>query len=404
VKRLLLAAAALVLTRGPALAGSREIELGLESFYYPTEETALNRDDVLGLDENEGLLRAALGWKESHGSARVVVRGFVERSLGGTGDQTTWTLRQAYAQYWWGTGLGLRVGKQRMAWGSGFVWNPTNRVEPPKNPINAGLEQEGTWAARMDVVPASWAGVVLVATRGDTNVGDLPFGATPNKREAGAIRARFLVKDTDVALVASGGKGRPGLWGFDVGRDVGPVSVHAEGAFYRGSEIAPARPDGTFFRLATGLLRAAGETALALEYFYNGEGYDDRQMEAYLSGLDASFAAASDPRLPPAEQERALQRYLMGAAIPYSGGLGLRRHYLQASWSRTHLGGEWSLTARALVGLSDGGVALTPGVGYAPRGNLTINVDGVLLVGPADSEYRLAPVKGAVQARVKLLF
>jgi hypothetical protein len=56
------------------------------------------------------------------------------------------------------------------------------------------------------------------------------------------------------------------------------------------------------------------------------------------------------------------------------------------------------------VGLSDGGVGLTPGIGYAPRGNVTINLDGVLLLGPQDSEYRLAPVHGAVQARVKVLF
>ena len=402
--RLVALAAAFLLARGSAAAGSRELELGLEGFYYPTEETPVNRGNVLGLDPDEGLLRVTAGWKESHGGARFVVRGFVERSLGGTGDETSFTLRQGYAQYWWGTGVGLRAGKQRVAWGSGFVWNPTNRLEPPKNPINAGLEQEGVWAARLDVVPASWAGVALVATRGDTNVGDLPFGATPQKQDAGALRVRFLVKDTDLALVASGGSGRPSLWGFDLARDAGPVSLHAEGSLYRGSEIPPARPDETFFRIATGALRVAGDTSLALEYFYNGEGYDDAQMDAYLAGLDASYAAATDPRLPPAQQERALQAYLAGAAVPYSGGLGLRRQYLQASWARAHLGGEWSLTARALLGLTDGGVALTPGVGYAPRGNVTLSLDGVLLLGPKDSEYRLAPVHGAVQARLKVLF
>jgi hypothetical protein len=399
-----LLAAALLLAPGSAIAGSRELELGLEGFYYPTEETLLNRGNVLGLDPDEGLLRVAAGWKESHGGARVMVRGFVERSLGGTGDETTFTLRQGYAQYWWGTGLGLRAGKQRVAWGSGFVWNPTNRLEPAKNPVNAGLEQEGVWAARMDVVPAPWAGVVLVATRGDTNVGDLPFGATPEKRNAGALRVRFLVKDTDLALVASGGAGRPSLWGLDLARDVGPVSLHAESSVYKGSEIPPARPDETFFRIVTGALRTAGETSLALEYFYNGEGYDDGQMSAYLSVLDRSYAASTDPRLPQAEQERALRSYLAGAAIPYSGGLGLRRHDLPASWSRAHLRGDWSLTARALMGLSDGGVALTPGLGYAPRGNVTLSLDGVLLLGRARSEYRLAPVHGAIQARMKVLF
>jgi hypothetical protein len=402
VKRLLLAA--LLLAPGAAFGGPRELELSLEGFYYPTEETALNRGNVLGLDPNEGLLRLAGGFKESHGGARVVVRGFVERSLGGTGDETTFTLRQGYAQYWWGTGLGLRAGKQRIAWGSGFVWNPTNRLEPAKNPVNAGLEQEGVWAARMDVVPASWLGFVLVATRGDTNVGDLPFGATPQKRNAGALRVRFLVKDTDLALVTSGGAEKPSLVGFDLARDLGPVSVHAEGSVYRGSEIPPLRPGQTFFRIAAGALRATGETSLALEYFFNGEGYDDGQRDAYLRALDESYAASTDPHLSPAEREQALQSYLAGAAVPYSGGLGLRRHYLQASWSRSHLHGDLSLNARALVGLSDGAVAFTPGLGYAPRGNVTLSLDGVLLLGPDSSEYRLAPVHGAIQAHVTVLF
>ena len=402
--RRLVALGALLLLAEPALAGAREIELGLEGFDYPTEETALNRGNLLALDSNEALLRLAGGWKETQGGARLVVRGFMERSLGGTGDETTFTLRQGYLQYWWGTGLGLRAGKQRVAWGSGFVWNPTNRLEPAKNPVNAGLEQDGVWAARMDVVPAPWAGVVLVATRGDTHVGDLPFGAPPVKHEAGALRVRFLVKDTDLALVASGGQGRPSLWGLDLARDAGPFSLHAEASLYRGSEIAPARPDRTFFRVATGALRVIGETSLAVEYFYNGEGYDDRQMDAYLAALDASFAASQDPRLPPAQQQQARERYLAGAAVPYSGGLGLRRHYLQASWGRSHVGGSWTLNARALLGLSDGGVALTPGLGYAPRDNLTLGLDGVLLLGPASSEYRLAPVRGALQARIKVLF
>ena len=383
---------------------SREAELGVESFYYPTVETALNRGNVLGLDPDEALLRVSGAWKETHGGARFVVRGFVERSLGGTGDETTVTLRQGYAQYWWGTGCGLRAGKQRVAWGSGFVWNPTNRLEPAKNPVNASLEQEGVWAARLDVVPASWVGAVLVATRGDTSVGDLPFGSTPAKTDAGALRVRFLVKDTDLAVVYSGGQDRPSLLGFDLARDVGPLSLHAEGSVYRGSEIPPARNDERFFRIVTGALRIIGETSIAIEYFYNGEGYDDTQMAAYLGGLDAAYAAATDPRLPAQEQDRALRQYLAAAAVPYSGGLGLRRHYLEASWSRAHLHGDWTLTARALVGLSDGGIGLTPGIGYAPRGNVTLNLDGVLLLGPQDSEYRLAPVHGALQARVKVLF
>jgi hypothetical protein len=56
------------------------------------------------------------------------------------------------------------------------------------------------------------------------------------------------------------------------------------------------------------------------------------------------------------------------------------------------------------LGLDDGAFALTPGVGWAPRGNVTLNLDAVLLLGPDESEYRLSPVRGALQARLKVLF
>jgi hypothetical protein len=404
VGRGLLALAALLPTAS-APGGSREVELGVENFYYRTTQTPLNRDNRLGLDRYEDLLRGTLSWKETAGPARGVFRGYLERTLGGEGDETRIDARQAYLQYGFGPGLSLRVGKQRISWGSGFAWNPTNRVEPPKNPFNTSLEQEGVLAARVDLQPAAWAGVILVAARGGTQVGDLPFGAANPRRATAAVRARFLVKDTDLALVVSGGDEQRTLLGLDVARDLAPeVSAHAEAAFYRGAELGRSRDAETFFRLAAGALWSRGDTALTLEYFFNGEGLSAAELDAYLGSLAGSYAAAADPRLPGPVREQALRRYLAESALPYSGGLGLRRHYLQAAWTRSRIRGEWTAALRGVAGLSDGSIALTPGLGYAPRGDLTLSVDAVLLLGPAESEYRLAPVRGAVQARVKLLF
>lgn len=396
---------ALLAAAAPAFGDGPELELGAENLYYRTAETPLNYGNVLGLDPGEDLLRGSLSAKQSLGSARLVFRGYVERSLGGTGNATRVRARQAYAQYGFGSGLQLRFGKQRIAWGSGFAWNPTNRLEPPRNPVNTGLEQEGAWAARMDVIPAPWAGVVLVAAQGTTNVGDLPFPTREAERTSGAIRVRFLARDTDLAFVYLGGKNQKTLVGVDAARDVfGRVSLHAEAAFHRGSELDPLRQDGTFFRIAAGALHAAGTTSITLEYFFNGEGLEDAANDRYLASLEASYAASQDPRLPPAAREAALGRYLGLAAVPFSGGMGLRRHYLQGAWTRTGIGGEWTLALRAALGLGDGGIALTPGITWSPRSDTSFGLDGVVLLGPADSEYRLAPLKGALQARLKVAF
>jgi hypothetical protein len=397
--------ALLLLLPAAAAPQSRQIELGLEGFGYRSATTPTNPDNVLGLDDYPGLGRLALGWRETHGGFRAVFRGYVERSWGTSADGTDWVIRQGYAQYWWGETVGLRVGKQRIAWGSGFAWNPTNRLEPPKNALNTTLEQEGALAARLDWNPATWASVVLVGATTDAVPRDLRLvDVDPERRDSLAARARFLVKDTDLALVVSGGKNQRTLLGLDVGRDLGWAAVHAEMAVYEGAEMAPPRDDTTFFRIVAGALRTSGENAFALEYFYNGEGYSDDGAARWLSTLDRSWAASTNPALPPELQQQAFAAWAAGASIPYAGGLGLRRHYLHASWTRGGPTSVWTGAVRTVVGLDDGAWALTPGVGWAPRGNVTLNVDAIVLLGPEESEYRLAPLRGALQARLKVLF
>jgi hypothetical protein len=389
------------------LAQPRQLELGLEGFGYESQSSLVNRDNVLGLDPHPGLGRLALGWRETRGGFRAVFRGYVERTWGTRADDTDWVVRQGYAQYWWGETLGLRAGKQRIAWGSGFAWNPTNRLEPPKNALNTTLEQEGALAARVDWAPKPWVSVVAVGATTDAASRDQPVAAAggADARRTAALRARFLVKDTDLALVFSGGRNQRTLVGLDVGRDIGGVlAVHAEAAVYRGAEMDPPREDETFFRIVAGVLRTSGENAFALEYFRNGEGYSDAGAAAWRAGLDRAWSAANDPALPPDIREQALATYAAAASIPYAWGLGLRRNYLHASWTRGGATSVWTGAVRTVVGLDDGAWALTPGVGWAPRGNVTLNVDAILLLGPPESEYRVSPLRSALQARLKLLF
>jgi hypothetical protein len=384
-------------------AATPEVTLGVEEFHYRTAETPLNRGNLLGLERDEDLLRATLGLKATRGALRIVFRGFAEKRLRADAG-TEWTAREAYAQYAAGDGLQVRLGKQRVGWGSGFAWNPTSRLEPPKNPLNTGLEQEGALGVRTDWIPNAWAGVILVAAENRSSTTDLPFDTPTPRRRTAAVRARFLVRDTDVAVVFSGGRGSRTLVGLDVGRTFGPVSLHAEASSYRGAELQPARDDERFERLVAGLLWTHDQTSLSAEYFWNGEGYAQDAFDAYLGALDLSSRNSLDPLLPPDVRAAAALRYRQLVAVPYSGGLGLRRHYLQGAWSRGTPSGRWTTTVRGVVSLSDGGTALTPGVAWSPTGRLTANLDAVILLGPSDSEYRLAPLRTALQTRVKVLW
>ncbi|MCM2254495.1 MAG: hypothetical protein NDJ94_02370 [Vicinamibacteria bacterium] len=401
----------------PAGAGPPEFELRLEDDWNAYRETALNRKDALGLGDDENRLRAALHAKQAFGNLRLAFRGYVERrdgSDGGLGaeelepdDETRFVIRQAFAQYTFGPALSIRVGKQRLAWGSGLAWNPTSRLEPPKNAAVPGLELPGAWAARIDWQPAAWAGVMAVAARAET-VSDREAveRSEAEGAAAGALRMRFLVRDTDLALVVSGGEEQRTLVGFDLGRNLGgSVALHAEGAFTRGAELFPPRDDETFFRLAAGGLWTRGDDAVALEYFFNGEGYEDAEVATLLSRADAALDAWHDRSLPPPAQAAGRLGYLAAASVPFSGGLGLRRHTLHASWTRSQaLGGDVTLVARALFGLDDGGVALAPGFTWALRDDLRLALDASFPFGPEDAYLGLVPVRAALQARLEVLF
>lgn len=384
---------------------SDDYELGLENFLYRSKSTLLNRDNVFGLDPTENLLRLTATGRRALGPFAVKASAFLEQQTGRT-DKTSVTFRQAFVEYRMDAGFLLRVGKQKIAWGSGFAWNPTARLEPPKSPANPGAEQPGIDAVRMDVSPTDWGSLTLVAGRAESGLTDLP-GSLSRETEpvwTGAVRARLLVRDTDLAITYLAGADRSGLWGLDLGRTWGPVALHAEGALYRGSEIDPARAGDTFARLAAGLLWTPGNSSFSLEYFWNGEGMSASQFDAYTVRLDRNLTAARDPRLSEIQRAAAFAAWSLDAAIPFAANLGLRRHYASMAFTRKEIAADLNASLRAVSGLSDRGLILTPGLAYAPTGNVQMSLDIVLLFGPAAAEYKLAPIKRALQARLKYSF
>lgn len=395
---------ALLLGSGP-WGFADDYELGVENFLYRSTSTPLNRGNIFGLEPTENLFRLAGSGRKAFGNFALKTAAYVERQTG-KNDATRMTFRQAFAEYRTESGFLVRAGRQRTAWGSGFVWNPTDRIEPPKSPANPGNERPGIDAVRLDVSPTDWASLTLVAGRAKVTLTDLPgsLAKETDPEWTGALRARLLVRDTDIALTYLAGTKREGLFGLDLGRTWGAVALHAESAVYRGSEIDPARSEDAFLRVSTGALWSPGDSTFSAEYFFNGEGMNTGQFRAYKARLERNLELANDPGLPAAVRAAALAAWSRDAAIPFGGNLGLRRHYASIAFTRREIAPELSFNLRTVIGLSDGGLIVTPGLAYAPTRNVQMSLDIVLLHGPEDAEYRLAPIERAFQARLKYSF
>src|SRR4029077_9652932 len=51
--------------------------------------------------------------------------------------------------------LNFLIGKKRIVWGSGFAFNPTDLINPPKDPTDPNLQRAGAWVARVEL-PFKW--------------------------------------------------------------------------------------------------------------------------------------------------------------------------------------------------------------------------------------------------------
>ena len=94
-------------------------------------------------------------------------------------------VNKLYADWAWQSRLYLRVGKQRLKWGAGWMFNPSNPVNPPQSPFTTIREREGVKAASAEWITSKLAALLFAVPDEheleDTGVGlKVSSGAIPN--------------------------------------------------------------------------------------------------------------------------------------------------------------------------------------------------------------------------------
>jgi hypothetical protein len=338
-------------------------------------------------------------------------------------------MSELFGSYELAPSLQVTAGKKRIVWGPGLAQNPSDVINPPKDPTDPTSQRAGAWLVRVEMpferFTLSWVAAAKVLRQyaglptawiyyPDYPTAEAASGATPDDRDrqphyALAGRAYALIADTDFNLVYAftnlyndrfRNKQRVAT---SLSHAFGGLEAHVEALLQAGSSrlwpdpacahddaslqdcVARGQPLATAQRLddraltakvlAGGRYMFADTSMLSLEYVFDGEGLDERGFRDYVRLL--SFGgplAASDPAA-----AAALQSALGESAETDPGSPAryrfeaLRRHYLFASYSKPQVADDFTLGLALALSLTDFSGQLVPSVTWAPREWLTLN-------------------------------
>lgn len=215
-------------------------------------------------------------------------------AFGNAKDPTAVSFDQLWLKGDMGSRLFWTVGRQRIKWGSGRFWNPTDFLnQQVRDPLAVYDERTGVGLVKLHL-PVGAANVYALA--------NVEGASTPNG-VGGAGRAEIVFGPAELALSAAARKGQPLRLGGDLSAALGPVDVHVEGAVRHGDEgpfwegtldwetfafpTEVDRSDDWIPQVVAGAevgLRYGDEDSVYVgaEYFWNEAGYEDAGVYPWL--------------------------------------------------------------------------------------------------------------------------
>ncbi|MBC8459014.1 MAG: hypothetical protein H8D67_13555 [Deltaproteobacteria bacterium] len=162
----------------------------------------------------------------------------------------------------------LTLGKQRIAWGNGLLWNPTD-VYNEIDPFDPKGEREGVSALHAYIPLSDTASIATV----------LAFGDTVNDART-SLKASAVPFGVDFALSLTKDGTKQWIYGLDLKGEL-KVGYWLEGAYFRTT-------DDNFYKVECGLDYTFGfgnGIYVALEFFHDSSGFEKLDKDAFTKLL-----------------------------------------------------------------------------------------------------------------------
>ncbi len=222
---------------------------------------------------------------------------------GATLETLSFTVNELYADLNFGDLLFLRLGKQRLKWGAGFVFNPSDPVNPPKDPTATRAVREGVTALKVELINP------VVSLMSFAVLYDLI-----EETGAGAKLSTSVITNTDLSVSAYWSASES--WTTALNASVAPLydfpgwdtlQIWVEGCLYDQARYAAYEeglsPGAVVLGEAEGLqyslLAGASarlpvvRTVVLAEYYRLSEGLSAAQLGAVYRALDSDNAAVA---------------------------------------------------------------------------------------------------------------
>jgi hypothetical protein len=232
------------------------------------------------------VLRAALSFARGYRALGLLDCAFTDSNLlahadGALTETLSFDVNQFYADLNFGDLLFLRAGKQRLRWGAGWVFNPSDPVNPPKDPTQDLQTSEGVPALKAELI-TSLLSLAVFSTVYDRPE-DFGFGGklSSSALEGSdfAVSAYWSPTESWTAALNLSVAPLYALPGWDT------IQLWFEGSLYgepRYPALAPVPvPTGLQHSLLLGVSATLPvvRTALLLEYYHLSEGLTRAQGE-----------------------------------------------------------------------------------------------------------------------------
>jgi hypothetical protein len=285
----------------------------------------------------------------------------------------------------------IDVGKKRLKWGKGYAWNPVAFIDNPKNPNDQDLALEGFTVLSVDYIKSfpgklktlTFTPVLLpVFKHINNNIG------RSNTINLGG-KLYLLLFNTDIDFLFLMGPGVSSRFGVDFSRNLASnFEIHGEWAyvsnFSKNLDWEESKPvtnvSYTSYLLGIRFLTKLNTTFI-LEYYRNGMGYTQEEMDEYYSNIDQAYIEFQKT-----EDENHLKQ--ASSMTGYRSFTPMQNYlFMRVSQKEPFDILYFTPSLTSICNLKDGSFSITPELLYNPVTNLQLRFRAVFLNGKKGTEF-----------------